>query len=46
MIFSTDSSIAENGWVVLKDDKGIFNADNIIPVVTDELAEELRAGRR
>ena len=39
VIFSTDSSIAENGWKVLKDDKGIFNADNIIPVVTQKLAD-------
>jgi osmoprotectant transport system substrate-binding protein len=40
VIFSTDSSIAENGWVVLKDDKKIFNADNIIPVVTQKLADD------
>ena len=39
VIFSTDASIAVNGWVVLEDDKGIFNADNIVPVVTDELAD-------
>ncbi|UDY35136.1 ABC transporter substrate-binding protein [Dermatobacter hominis] len=40
VIFSTDSAIAENGWVVLEDDKGIFNADNIIPVVTQALADD------
>lgn len=39
VIFSTDSSIAQNGWKVLTDDKGIFNADNIIPVVTQKLAD-------
>lgn len=40
VIFSTDSAIAENGWVVLKDDKHIFNADNVIPVVTQALAKD------
>jgi osmoprotectant transport system substrate-binding protein len=38
VLFSTDSSIAENGWVVLKDDKGIFKSDNIVPVLTNDLA--------
>ncbi len=40
VIFSTDSAIAANDWVVLEDDKGIFNADNIIPVVTQKLADD------
>ena len=40
VIFSTDSAIAENDWIVLEDDKGIFNADNIIPVVTQALADD------
>ena len=39
IIFSTDGSIAENGWVVLEDDKGLINADNIVPVMTNEVAE-------
>ena len=39
VIFSTDSSIAENGWVVLEDDKGLFAADVVVPVVTNALAE-------
>lgn len=34
VLFSTDASIADKNWVVLKDDKGIFNADNIVPVGT------------
>jgi osmoprotectant transport system substrate-binding protein len=38
VLFSTDSSIASNGWVELKDDKGIFKSDNIVPVVTNDLA--------
>jgi osmoprotectant transport system substrate-binding protein len=40
VIFSTDAAIAVNDWVVLEDDKGIFNADNIIPVVSDALADD------
>ena len=43
VLFSTDASIADKKWVVLTDDKGIFNADNIVPVgakkfVTDNTA--------
>ena len=40
VIFSTDSSIEENGWIVLEDDKGIFLADVIVPVVTEELSQD------
>ncbi|HKY17243.1 MAG TPA: ABC transporter substrate-binding protein [Microthrixaceae bacterium] len=41
VIFSTDASIAVNGWKVLEDDKGsILLADNIVPVVTQELADD------
>lgn len=32
VLFSTDASIADKGFVVLTDDKGIFNADNVVPV--------------
>lgn len=32
VLFSTDAGIAANNWKVLKDDKGIFNADNILPI--------------
>jgi osmoprotectant transport system substrate-binding protein len=39
VIFSTDSAIEANDWVVLEDDKAIFNADNIVPVLTDALAQ-------
>jgi osmoprotectant transport system substrate-binding protein len=35
ILFSTDGIIADKGWVVLDDDKGLINADNIIPVTTD-----------
>jgi osmoprotectant transport system substrate-binding protein len=40
ILFSTDSTIAVNGWKVLTDEEGIFNADNIIPVLTKELAAD------
>ena len=39
ILFSTDGVIAEQGWVVLEDDEGLINADNIIAVTTDELVE-------
>lgn len=39
ILFSTDGVIAEQGWVVLDDDGGLINADNIIAVTTDELIE-------
>ena len=35
VIFSTDATIADKDWVVLEDNKGIFNADNIVPVGTN-----------
>jgi osmoprotectant transport system substrate-binding protein len=37
LLFSTSGVIAQEGWVVLKDDKGMFNADNVVPVLTDGL---------
>ena len=36
LLFSTDGSIAENGFVVLEDDKGLQAADNITPLVNSE----------
>ncbi|HWL43628.1 MAG TPA: ABC transporter substrate-binding protein [Ilumatobacter sp.] len=39
ILFSTDGVIADKGWVVLDDDQGLINADNIIPVVSQELAD-------
>lgn len=38
-LFSTDSSIKAKGWVTLVDDKGLFAADNVIPVLTKKLAD-------
>lgn len=37
ILFSTDGVIADKGWVVLDDDKGLINADNIIPITNDEV---------
>jgi osmoprotectant transport system substrate-binding protein len=39
ILFSTNGVIADEGWVILEDDKGLINADNVVPVLTDELVE-------
>jgi osmoprotectant transport system substrate-binding protein len=39
ILFSTDGVIADRGWVVLDDDAGLINADNIIPVMSQELVD-------
>lgn len=39
ILFSTNGTIADKGWVVLEDDKGLINADNIIPVISSEVAD-------
>jgi osmoprotectant transport system substrate-binding protein len=39
ILFSTDGTIADKNWVVLKDDRGLINADNIIPVTSKEAAD-------
>ncbi len=39
ILFSTDGIIADRGWVVLEDDKGLINADNVIPVTTQALID-------
>jgi len=48
LLFSTSSVIAQNGWVVLEDDKGLQTAENIVPVVNsdvlnDEIAQLLNS---
>jgi osmoprotectant transport system substrate-binding protein len=40
IIFSTDSSILANKWKVLEDDRHLFAADNIVPVLTSKLAAD------
>lgn len=43
LLFSTDPGIPENGWVVLEDDKGLQQAENVLPVIrTDVLDDEVR----
>ena len=48
LMFSTSGIIAERGFVVLEDDKGLQAADNITPVIRDEAltdeVEEALAG--
>lgn len=39
VLFSTNAVIADEGWVVLEDPDGLINADNIVPVMSDELVE-------
>ena len=46
LMFTTQGIIAEKGWVELEDDKGLQPAENIVPVIredvlTDEIAEVL-----
>jgi len=43
LLFSTDPSIRENGFVPLVDDKHLQNAENITPVIrSDKLNDEVR----
>jgi osmoprotectant transport system substrate-binding protein len=39
VLFSTSGIIADKGWIVLEDTDGLLAADNIVPVVTDELVD-------
>lgn len=41
-IFSTDPSIAANGFVALEDPKSLFGSDNIVPLVRTEKADALK----
>jgi osmoprotectant transport system substrate-binding protein len=41
-IFSTDPSIAANGFVVLEDPKSLFGSDNVVPLVRTEKADSLK----
>jgi len=40
LIFSTDGRITSKGWVLLEDDKQMLAADNVVPVVTNELVDK------
>lgn len=39
LLFSTDSRIVTNGYVLLEDDQSMLAADNVLPVLTTELSE-------
>jgi osmoprotectant transport system substrate-binding protein len=41
LLFSTDPSIAVNGWVVLDDDIGLNPVENITPVVRQDVVDAL-----
>jgi len=43
VLFSTDATIADKKLVVLEDDQGIFNADNIVPVGTKSFVDANKA---
>ncbi|MFM1918283.1 MAG: hypothetical protein RJB01_1798 [Actinomycetota bacterium] len=44
LLFSSDGSIADRGFVVLADDKGLQNVDNVVPaVLTSAVTPELTA---
>lgn len=40
LMFTTDGIIAENGWVLLEDDKSLQPVENITPVIRDEVAND------
>lgn len=40
LLFSTDGRIADEGWIVLEDDKKMLAADNVLPVTSKKLADE------
>ncbi|HZB70666.1 MAG TPA: ABC transporter substrate-binding protein [Acidimicrobiales bacterium] len=39
ILFSSSGRIADEGWVLLEDDQQMLAADNVVPVVKDELTE-------
>lgn len=39
LLFSTNGRIADEGWVLLEDDKQMLAADNVLPVATKELSD-------
>lgn len=40
-IFSTDPAIAENNFVVLEDNKKLFGSQNVVPLVRDDVADQV-----
>jgi osmoprotectant transport system substrate-binding protein len=39
LLFSTSGVIADRGWILLEDDQNMLAADNVVPVMTDEIAD-------
>jgi osmoprotectant transport system substrate-binding protein len=39
VLFSTDGRIAEEGWVLLEDDRSMLAADNVVPVLAQALID-------
>ena len=39
LLFSTDGRIASEGWVLLEDDQQMLAADNVFPVMSQEVAD-------
>jgi osmoprotectant transport system substrate-binding protein len=39
LLFSTDGRIASEGWVLLEDDQNMLAADNVFPLLTQELVD-------
>lgn len=39
-VFSTDADITKNGWVVLEDPKGMFSAQNVVPLINKAKATD------
>ncbi len=39
LLFTTQGIIAENGWVLLDDDKGLNPAENVVPAVNQEIVD-------
>lgn len=40
LLFSTDPGIPENGWVILEDDQGLQQAENVVPVGREEVLDD------
>lgn len=39
LLFSTDGRIASEGWVLLEDDQDMLAADNVFPILSQEVAD-------
>ncbi|QRO87229.1 ABC transporter substrate-binding protein [Kytococcus sedentarius] len=39
-IFTTDPAIAENDFVILEDDKDLFSAQNVVPLISSDVVDD------